>query len=216
MDQKRPACPFETRLFCYSRIQKQAGLCNNALLTKYIQLIILDYLSTTSYIRKIRFIGGTSIRLIKRIDCFSEDLDFDCKMFSQDDFTNMADDILYFLRQSNLQVETKDAFNPKLKAFRRSFYSPEFLFELGLSAHREERFLIKEIVPESFILKLFLTDYRNRPAQRRHDHARRGQSTAAARILSCGIIQSITQTTNQPITSSRSHLLPSSGGAQYL
>ena len=124
------------------------NLRNNALLIKYIlkeyiQLMILDYLSTTSYIRKIRFIGGTSIRLIKRIDRFSEDLDFDCKIFSQDDFTNMTDDIAYFLRQSNLQVETKDAFNPKLKAFRRSFYFPEFLFGLGLSAHREERFLIK-------------------------------------------------------------------------
>jgi predicted nucleotidyltransferase component of viral defense system len=124
------------------------GLRNNALLTRYmlkeyIQLMILDYLSTTSYIRKISFIGGTSIRLTKGIDRFSEDLDFDCKMFSEQDFIKMTDDILQFLRQNGLRVKAKDRINPGLKAYRRSIYFPKYLFELGLSHHREERFLIK-------------------------------------------------------------------------
>lgn len=123
-------------------------LRNNALMVKYmlkeyIQLMILDYLSTTPYIRKICFIGGTSIRLTKGIDRFSEDIDFDCKMFSQGEFTDMTDGILQFLRQNGLRVEARDHLNPRLKAFRRSIYFPEFLFELGLSGHREERFLIK-------------------------------------------------------------------------
>jgi len=125
-----------------------SGLRNNALITKYmlkeyIQLMILDYLSTTSYIRKIRFIGGTSIRLTKGIDRFSEDIDFDCKMLSKEDFMSMTDSIVQFLRQNGLRVEVRDHLNPRLKAFRRNIYFPEFLFELGLSAHREERFLIK-------------------------------------------------------------------------
>lgn len=124
------------------------ALRNNSLLTKYmlkeyIQLMILDYLSTTSYIRKITFIGGTSIRLTKGIDRFSEDLDFDCKMFSQEDFINMTDGVLKFLRQNGLHVESKENLNRKLKAFRRNIYFPEFLFELGLSGHRDERFLVK-------------------------------------------------------------------------
>ncbi len=124
------------------------GLRNNALLTRYMlkeymQLMILDYLSTTSYVRKISFIGGTSIRLTKGIDRFSEDLDFDCKMFSEKDFIKMTDDILQFLRHNGLRVNAKDKINPKLKAFRRSIYFPEYLFELGLSHHREENFLIK-------------------------------------------------------------------------
>jgi len=41
------------------------------MLKEYIQLMILDHLSATPYIRKITFIGGTSIRLIKGIDRFS-------------------------------------------------------------------------------------------------------------------------------------------------
>ncbi len=123
-------------------------LRDNALLVKYmlkeyIQLMILDYLSATAYVRKISFIGGTNIRLTKGIDRFSEDLDFDCKMFSEEDFIKMTDNILQFLRQNGLRVTAKDQMNPKLKAFRRSIYFQEYLFELGLSHHREERFLIK-------------------------------------------------------------------------
>ena len=33
--------------------------------------------------------------------------------------------------------------NKKLTAFRRNIHFPELLFELGLSGHKEERFLIK-------------------------------------------------------------------------
>lgn len=113
------------------------------MLKEYIQLMILDFLSTSPYIQKVVFIGGTNLRLVKGIDRFSEDLDFDSKNFSQDDFTKMTDDILSFLRRSGLRAETRDKANDKLKAFRRNLYFPELLFELGLSGYREERFLIK-------------------------------------------------------------------------
>lgn len=113
------------------------------MLKEYIQLMILDFLSTSPYIQKVVFIGGTNLRLVKGIDRFSEDFDFDCKNFSQDDFTKMTDDILAFLRRSGLRAETRDKANDKLKAFRRNLYFPELLFELSLSGYREERFLIK-------------------------------------------------------------------------
>jgi len=35
----------------------------------YIQLLILDLLTTTPWIRKLSFIGGTNLRLVKGIDC---------------------------------------------------------------------------------------------------------------------------------------------------
>ena len=110
---------------------------------EYIQLMILDWLSTSPYVQKVVFIGGTNLRLVKGIDRFSEDLDFDCKNFSQEYFTKMTDEILTFLRRSGLRTETRDKANDKLTAFRRNLYFPEFLFELGLSGYREERFLIK-------------------------------------------------------------------------
>ncbi len=121
---------------------------NNALLGKsmlkeYIQLSILDYLSTTQYIRKLIFIGGTNLRLAKGIDRFSEDLDFDCKEMNEEEFMQMSDDVMQFLRRNGYKVESKDKDSPKLTAFRRNIYFPEFLFDLGLSGHRDERFLIK-------------------------------------------------------------------------
>lgn len=113
------------------------------LLKEYIQLMVLDYLATSPYISKLAFIGGTNLRLIKGIDRFSEDLDFDCKALSEQEFMKMTDDVVAYLQHSGLNVVTRDKVNAKLTAFRRNIYFPEFLFELGLSGHKEERFLLK-------------------------------------------------------------------------
>src|SRR5690554_3710324 len=113
------------------------------MLKEYLLLMILDYLSSTPYIQKMVFIGGTNLRLVKGIDRFSEDLDFDCKELSKDEFFEMTNGVIQFLERSGLQVEARDRENPKLTTFRRSIYFPELLFDLGLSGHKEERFLIK-------------------------------------------------------------------------
>ena len=113
------------------------------LVKEYMQLMILDYLATTPYITKVAFIDGTNLRLVKGINRFSEDLDFDCKELSKDEFFAMTDSIRDFLLRSGLRVETRDKENPKLTAYRRNLFFPELLFELGLTGHREERFLIK-------------------------------------------------------------------------
>jgi predicted nucleotidyltransferase component of viral defense system len=113
------------------------------ILKEYLQLYILDFLSSTKYIEKIVFIGGTNLRLVKGIDRFSEDLDFDCKGLSKEEFTEMTDSILNFLQHSGLRAEVRDRENDRLKAFRRNIYFPELLFDLGLTSHKDERFLIK-------------------------------------------------------------------------
>ncbi len=113
------------------------------ILKEYLQLMILDYLSSTPSIQKMAFIGGTNLRLVKGIDRFSEDLDFDCKDLSKDEFIEMTNGVIQFLERSGLRVEAKDKDNPKLTAFRRNIHFPELLFDLGLSGHKEERFLIK-------------------------------------------------------------------------
>jgi predicted nucleotidyltransferase component of viral defense system len=113
------------------------------MLKEYIQLMILDFLATSKYVKKITFIGGTNLRLVKGIDRFSEYLDFDCKDFSKEEFTEMAESVVKFLQRSGLQVETREKKSEKLTTCRSSIYFPELLFELGLSAYKEERFLIK-------------------------------------------------------------------------
>lgn len=113
------------------------------MLKEYVQLTILDYLSTTPFIRKLCFIGGSNLRLVRGIDRFSEDLDFDCKNLSKAEFVQMSGKVIRYLEQNGYRVELRDKENPKLTAFRTNIYFPEFLFELGLSGHKEERFLIK-------------------------------------------------------------------------
>jgi len=113
------------------------------MLKEYVQLLILDFLSASAYVGKIVFIGGTNLRLVKGIDRFSEDLDFDCKDFPENEFLKMTDEVLVFLRRLGFRVETRDNQNEKLKAFRRNIYFPELLFEMRLSGYKEERFLIK-------------------------------------------------------------------------
>lgn len=113
------------------------------MLKEYLQLLILDHLATTPYINKVSFIGGTNLRLIQGIDRFSEDLDFDCKDLSEQEFITMTDSVVQHLRQNNLEVETRDKPNPRLTAFRRNLYFPQMLFNLGLTGHREERLLMK-------------------------------------------------------------------------
>ncbi len=125
-----------------SRIRENA-VFNKYMLKEYIQLLILDYISTTAYMQKITFIGGTSIRLIKGIDRFSEDIYFDCKALSLNDFMKMTDGVINFLVHNGLHAVAKDRENLRLKAFRRNIHFPELLFDLGLSGHRDERFLIK-------------------------------------------------------------------------
>lgn len=113
------------------------------MLKEYLQLLILDYLSTTSYIGKLSFIGGTNLRLIQGIDRFSEDIDFDCKDLSSEEFIAMTDSVVTFLLQNNIDVETRDKPNPNLTAYRRNLYFPQMLFNLKLTGHREERLLLK-------------------------------------------------------------------------
>lgn len=116
---------------------------NKMMLKEYLQLMILDFISTTKYAKNLVFIGGTNLRIIHGIDRFSEDLDFDCKNMTVNYFHEMTDSVLGFLKRNGLIVETKDSESLRLTAYRRSFYFPQLLFDLKLTGHRDERFLIK-------------------------------------------------------------------------
>ena len=79
----------------------------------------------------------------------------DFKNFSRDEFREMTDNIVKFLGKNGLYVETKEGDALKLNAFRSNLLFPELLFKLGLTGHREERFLIKLECQDQ------LVDYRN-------------------------------------------------------
>ena len=110
---------------------------------EYLELMVLDYLSSHSLIGKLTFIGGTALRLLRQIDRFSEDLDFDCKNLSQEEFASMTDDVVRFLRRNGLPAVAKEKESDALTAFRRTIQFPQLLYDLGLSPYREKKFVLK-------------------------------------------------------------------------
>lgn len=104
---------------------------------------MLDFLSSHSLIGKLTFIGGTNLRLLRQIDRFSENLDFDCKGLTQEEFTTLTDDIVRFLVRNGLPAATKEEEIPRLTAFRRTISFPGLLYDLGLSPFKEKKFLLK-------------------------------------------------------------------------
>lgn len=119
------------------------ALFQKHILKEYIQLLILDFLATTPYIRQLVFIGGTNLRLVKGIDRFSEDLDFDCKALTAEAFQTMAQEVVTFLTRSGFKAVLREKESSKRTAFSQNITFPEFLFELGLSGHKDERFMVK-------------------------------------------------------------------------
>jgi predicted nucleotidyltransferase component of viral defense system len=113
------------------------------ILKEYVELIALQHLTQSPSAPKLVFIGGTCLRLVHGIDRFSEDLDFDCTNLSLDEFMRITDTLIDHLRGNGLMVEARDKENTRLTAFRRNIYFPGLLFELHLTGHREERFLMK-------------------------------------------------------------------------
>jgi len=111
---------------------------------EFFQYMILDFLANSKYAPKICFIGGTNLRLIHGIDRFSEDLDFDHKNMTREDFMAMTDAVVLFLKKSGYKVKTDDKEKDKaLNAFRRNIVFTEFLYDNKLSAFKDEKFLIK-------------------------------------------------------------------------
>ena len=133
-------------------IAQNAGFQKH-MLNEYVELLALEWIARSPYASKLIFIGGTNLRLIHGIDRFSEDLDFDCKGLSESDFDckglsesdfrQMSDDLVRYLQLQGLNAELRNKENSRLTAFRSNVHFPELLFDMQLTGHREERFLVK-------------------------------------------------------------------------
>lgn len=122
------------------------------ILKEYVELLSLEHLSQSAFSPQLVFIGGTCLRLVHGIDRFSEDLDFDCKNLSQDDFVRMTDSLVDYLHGNGLTAEVRDKENARLTAYRSNIYFPGLLIELNLTGHREERFLMKDEAQDQGVL----------------------------------------------------------------
>ena len=121
----------------------RAGQFAKHILKEYVECLALEWIARSPWAPKLTFIDGTNLRLTKDIDRFSEDLDFDCKELTPDDFMRFTDALIAYLTNNGLSATAKEKESDRLTAMRRSILFPGLLHELGLSAFKEERFLMK-------------------------------------------------------------------------
>ena len=79
-------------------ISQNAGMQKH-ILKEYVELLALEWIARSPYAAKLVFIGGTNLRLIQGIDRFSEDLDFDCKGLTENEFLQMSVELVKYLQQ---------------------------------------------------------------------------------------------------------------------
>jgi len=136
----------------FPEAQQKNPLQYEYMLKEYFHYKILDIIFSGKQAGKLSFIGGTNLRIIHGIARFSEDLDFDCFKLDRDEFMEMTDRVIDRLTSDGIGVQADDKEKDKtLKAFRRNLVFPGLMHNLGLSGHREKRFLIKiECEPYDF------------------------------------------------------------------
>jgi hypothetical protein len=119
------------------------------LLREYLQYKILDVVFRGRHGQKLVFMGGTAIHVVHGLPRFSEDLDFDNRGLKRADFSAMVKDVARKLVLEGYAVETGTSFKG---AFSADIKFMGLLFALGLSGHKEEKFLIKlDAEPQQFL-----------------------------------------------------------------
>lgn len=121
------------------------------LLREYLQYKMLAAIFGGKYGVKLVFMGGTAIHIAHGAGRFSEDLDFDNKGLSQNDFRLMVQDVARSLTLEGFTVEENTSFKG---AFSADVKITDILFKTGLSGHKEEKVLIKiDTEPQAFSYK---------------------------------------------------------------
>ena len=112
-----------------------------ALIREYLQCKIISSLYEQSTTEKLSFIGGTSLRILRNIDRFSEDLDFDNLGLSYEKIKALFRNIFLDFQKEGFKAE----FNFKKTNSRGigDFKFTELLFNLGISADEKEKLNIK-------------------------------------------------------------------------
>jgi len=139
--------------------QRMRGFKEN-ILKEYLQYRILDIIYSSSYADRLVFMGGTAVRIVHGGVRFSEDLDFDNRGLSEEDFEKAAKLIESELSLDGYNVDIKNVFKG---AYHCHIRFPGLLFDHGLSGYKQERILIQidaepqeyDYSPEKFLLRQF-------------------------------------------------------------
>jgi predicted nucleotidyltransferase component of viral defense system len=110
------------------------------LLREYLQYVILDIVYNSQYGSRLVFMGGTAIHIIHGNRRFSEDLDFDNKGLSREDFEGLSQNVLRKLELYGYSVEIQNRYRG---AFRCLVKFPGIFYQYGISNHPREKLTIQ-------------------------------------------------------------------------
>lgn len=113
---------------------------NRGLLREYLQYNILAIIFSHEIGRKLSFLGGTNLRIVHGLRRFSEDIDFDNKNLSEEEFKKLGEYVKKELDKLGFEVELR--FTQK-EAFHCYIKFPKLLFAQGLTPIEEEKILIR-------------------------------------------------------------------------
>lgn len=111
------------------------------LLREYLQNIILKIISDLGYKNNITFTGGTALRIIYKINRFSEDLDFSLTQKKGYIFNEFLDKLKASLEKYSLEFEFNKIKNKTVNSFFIRFI--DLLYPLNLTNQKDQKFSIK-------------------------------------------------------------------------
>lgn len=112
-----------------------------AIIREYLQSKVIEIIYQQRLSKQLFFVGGTSLRLLRDLDRFSEDLDFDFRQLSLAEIDQLMETITKRLIKENLPVELY-----RNQTERRIYYELRFSqlwHEAGLSPYKEAKLRIK-------------------------------------------------------------------------
>jgi predicted nucleotidyltransferase component of viral defense system len=121
--------------------QKQGMPINKkrGIIREYIQSRFIATLYSTAQAGKLSFVGGTSLRLLRDLPRFSEDLDFDNHGLKSSQVEGLIEAVVKQFRQTN--IELKISLKGEKTYVEIKF--PRLLFDLKISTNPKEKLKIK-------------------------------------------------------------------------
>jgi len=116
-------------------INKERGLIREYLQSKFIYHLYNQKASS-----KLSFVGGTSLRLLRNLPRFSEDLDFDNLGLSDKEISNLIENVVTQFRIENIETELRIKQEAKNSIDIRF---PNLLFDLKITTNPKEKVMIK-------------------------------------------------------------------------
>ncbi|OIN89293.1 hypothetical protein COX59_04320 [Candidatus Beckwithbacteria bacterium CG_4_10_14_0_2_um_filter_47_25] len=111
------------------------------IIREYLQSMFLAKLYRQPAAKKLVFIGGTSLRLLRNLNRFSEDLDFDNLGLSEKQMVELIETAVAAIRLENINLEFKSNLKPGKTYFELSF--PDLLYDLKITTNPREKLMIK-------------------------------------------------------------------------